>query len=185
MVVRRLKPLPATPFTGRGMLGRPDGWALAALRKALFSAGRFMQLAWKRTRIICSPSNFFNLAAYWACNFSSVCNYMKWKSSLRRNTYSSLHLSVEHLHFHLFKFDVRCATLTAQQKNTLPVRMYFLILSCLFFFELAIDTALDFLVGGPTLKAVCVDFACERLDLEEDATWTMRDVGEEQWKQCS
>ena len=37
MAAHRLKPFPATPFSGRGMLA-PVGWALAALRKASFSA---------------------------------------------------------------------------------------------------------------------------------------------------
>ena len=44
MVVRRLNPLPATPFSGRGMLGRPVGWALAAMRKALYSADRIISM---------------------------------------------------------------------------------------------------------------------------------------------
>jgi len=38
MAAHRLNPLPATPFPGRGILGRPVGWAAAALRKASFSA---------------------------------------------------------------------------------------------------------------------------------------------------
>ena len=173
MVACRLKPLPDTPFTGRCMLGRPIGWALAAMRKALFSTERIIKLCTEayEDHLICLPCNFFNLAAYWVCNFSPVCDYMKRKSSLKRNAYLSLHLSGEHLH-HLFKFNIRW--ITAQPKKYLPLRIYFLILSCLIFFDLAIDTATDFLVGGPTLKAVCVDFACERLDFEEDATWTMR-----------
>ena len=44
MVVRRLNLLPATPFSGWGMLGRPVGWALAAMHKALFSADRIISM---------------------------------------------------------------------------------------------------------------------------------------------
>lgn len=38
MTAHRLNPLPATPFSGRSMLGRPLGLAVAALRNAMFSA---------------------------------------------------------------------------------------------------------------------------------------------------
>jgi hypothetical protein len=45
MATFRLNPFPATPFSGRGMLLRPVGWALVALRKALFSADKITELA--------------------------------------------------------------------------------------------------------------------------------------------
>ena len=38
------------------------------------------------------------------------------------------------------------------------------------------DTAAGFLTGGPVLKAGRVDFECEGLDFEEDATLTMREL---------
>jgi len=48
MAARRLKPLPAIPFAGRGMVGWPVGLAVAARRNTLFSANRIMKLARKR-----------------------------------------------------------------------------------------------------------------------------------------
>ena len=45
MAARRLNPLPATPFSGRGMIGRPVGWAVEALRKASFSAERVTEVS--------------------------------------------------------------------------------------------------------------------------------------------
>lgn len=44
MAARRLNPLPDTPFSGRGILARPLGWAVEALRKASFSAGQILKL---------------------------------------------------------------------------------------------------------------------------------------------
>ena len=38
MAAHKLNPLPTTPFSGRGILVSPVGWAVEALRKALFSA---------------------------------------------------------------------------------------------------------------------------------------------------
>ena len=94
-------------------------------------------------------------------------------NSLKRNTYLSSRLSEEVLHFHLFKLTIRCAT--TQQKKYLPIWTYFLMLSCFVFFSLAIDTAAVFLVGGPIFKWGCEEFACDCLDLEDDATLTMRE----------
>jgi len=53
--------------------------------------------------------------------------------------YLSSNFSWEVLRFHLIKLNMRCAT--TQQKEYLPVRAYFLMLSCLIDFALAIDTA--------------------------------------------
>ena len=54
----------------------------------------------------------------------------------------------------------------SREKNKLPLRTYFLMLSCFDCFALAVDMAVGFL---PLLTAVRVDFACESLDFEEDA----------------
>ena len=45
MAALRLNPLPATPFSGRGMIGRPVGWAVEAFRKASFSAERVTEVS--------------------------------------------------------------------------------------------------------------------------------------------
>ena len=47
MAVRRLNPLPATPFSGRDIIGRPVGRALAALRKVSFSADQVAEVSTK------------------------------------------------------------------------------------------------------------------------------------------
>ena len=47
MAEQRLKPLPATPFSGQGIAGRPVGRAVAALRKASFSADQVMEVSTK------------------------------------------------------------------------------------------------------------------------------------------
>lgn len=45
MAAHKLNPFPATPFSGRGMLGRPVCWALEALRKALFSSDKITDVS--------------------------------------------------------------------------------------------------------------------------------------------
>jgi TRAP-type C4-dicarboxylate transport system permease large subunit len=62
-----------------------------------------------------------------------------------------------------------------QQKKCLPIRTYFLMLCCFVCFSLAMDIAAVFFVGGPIFAGVREDFGCERLDLEDDATLTMRE----------
>ena len=47
MAVRKLKPLPATPFFGLGILGASVGQAVAALRKASFSAEKITEVSTK------------------------------------------------------------------------------------------------------------------------------------------
>jgi hypothetical protein len=47
MAARKLNPLPATPFSGRGMIGRPIGWVVEAFHKALFSAERVTEVSIK------------------------------------------------------------------------------------------------------------------------------------------
>ena len=75
--------------------------------------------ATKRIRSIYLPCSCFNLAAYRACNFSSVCNYIKKTSLLKRKTYLSSHLSGEVSHFHLFKFNIRFAAAQQGKKTYL------------------------------------------------------------------
>lgn len=106
------------------------------------------------------PLSFFNFAAYCAC-ISSV-----FKSFLAGFTFSS----------DTFPSD-QDATSDAQafnRKKYLLLRTDFLMVSCLICFDLAIDTASAFLVGGPTFIAVCVCLECERLDDEEALPRTMR-----------
>jgi len=45
MAAHRLNPLPATPFSGRGMIRRPIGWAVEAFRKASFLAERVTEVS--------------------------------------------------------------------------------------------------------------------------------------------
>jgi len=73
---------------------------------------------------------------------------------------------------HLLMFNIRCAT--GQEKKYSPLRAYFLMPCCFICFALAIDTASGFLTGGPVLKVGRVDFVCEALDFEDEATLTMR-----------
>ena len=80
-----------------------------------FQLTRLLKLVWRCMKFIYLPCSFCNLAAYWACKFSSVCNYVKRTSSLKSNTYLSSHPYKEILCFHLIKFNIRCAT--AQQKK--------------------------------------------------------------------
>jgi hypothetical protein len=98
------------------------------------------------------PFSFFNCAAYWAWIFSVFDSFSR-----------GFAFSSDQVHHQL--------CVTAQQKKYLPLRPYFLMLCCLVFFDLAIDTASGFLVGGPTLKEECMDDLDreERLDFEEDA----------------
>ena len=99
----------------------------------------------------------------------SICLKLCEKRKFAKKKHASSHLFAGFLCFHLFKFNIRYAT--AQQKKILPIWIFFLILSCFILFALAIDTAAaGFLVGGPTLKALWIDFGW---DFEEDA-WTMR-----------
>ena len=59
MTVRRLNPLPATPFSGQGMLSEPVGWELAALRKALFSANKITEVSVEVYEIYLFTLQFF------------------------------------------------------------------------------------------------------------------------------
>lgn len=111
--------------------------------------------------LIYLPCSCFNFAAYWACNFSSVWNYVRKMSLLKGKTYLSFRLFGKALHFHLFKFNIRFATADRKKKHLPRKCTYFLMLSCFVFFALAIDMATDLLAGGPTLDAVCADFPFE------------------------
>lgn len=172
IAARRLNPFPATPFSGRGMLGNPVDWAVAALRKILFSADR-IGLACKcvRTRFAYLPCSFFILAAYWACNLLSVWSYEKRTSSLKNHLLVSA--SFWGVEFSSVQVPQSDRYSIVQQKK-LPVWAYFLMLCRLVCFNLADDAATSFLAGGPVLKGGRADFACEWLDFEEDAIWTMR-----------
>jgi hypothetical protein len=59
MAACRLKFLPATPFAGRGMLGRPLGWAAAARRNTLFSANRITKVSNKAYDVYLLTLQFF------------------------------------------------------------------------------------------------------------------------------
>jgi hypothetical protein len=64
MAAHRLNPLPATPFSGRCILGRSVGWAVTALRKASFSAGQITEVSTKMYEVHSFlPFSFFNFAA--------------------------------------------------------------------------------------------------------------------------
>jgi hypothetical protein len=47
MAARKLNPLPVTPFSSQGVIGRPIGWVVEAFRKALFSAERVTEVSVK------------------------------------------------------------------------------------------------------------------------------------------
>jgi len=94
-----------------------DPWVGQPCVRHYFQLTRLLKLVWRCMKFIYLPCSLCNLAAYWACKFSSVCNYVKRTRSLKSNTYLSSHLSWEPLYFHLIKFNIRCAT--AQQKKIL------------------------------------------------------------------
>ena len=145
----------------------PDFQALCVRHYFQLTRSEVSMEATKRIRSIYLPCSCFNLAAYWACNFSSDCNYIK-KNKLAKKK----NLLVFASFWRGFAFSsvwVQCqiCSCSTGEKN-LPIWVYFLMLCCFASFAFAIDTVLGFLPGGPTLKAVCVDFPCERLDFEED-----------------
>ena len=53
MAARKLNPLPATPFSGQGIIGRPIGWAVEAFRKASFLAERVTEVSTEVYEIFC------------------------------------------------------------------------------------------------------------------------------------
>ena len=59
IAVCKLNPLPATPFAGQGMLGRPVGWALATRHKALFSANIITEVSMEAYDIYLHTLQFF------------------------------------------------------------------------------------------------------------------------------
>jgi hypothetical protein len=61
MATRRLNPFPATPLSGRGMLVWPVGRALAALRKASFSAEKITEVSVEVYKLHLLTLQFFYL----------------------------------------------------------------------------------------------------------------------------
>jgi len=59
IAARRLNPFPATPFSGRGILARPVGWAVEALRKASFSADQITEVSAEVYLVKLLTSQFF------------------------------------------------------------------------------------------------------------------------------
>jgi hypothetical protein len=61
MAAHRLKPLPATPVSGRRMLGEPLSWAFVALRNASFSADRIIEVSLCANEVHLLALQFFQL----------------------------------------------------------------------------------------------------------------------------
>ena len=112
MTAHKLNPLPATPLSGRGMLGERMGWAVAALRKALFSAERITEIYIKGPWM---SSTYLEVVLTWRHIVYVILHLFATRektSSLKKKTYSSGKVP----HFHLFKFNIRFTTAQQGQK---------------------------------------------------------------------
>jgi hypothetical protein len=109
MAARKLNPLPVTPFSGRGMIGRPIGWVVEAFRKASFSAERITEVSIKVYEVFSLLTlQLFNLRGILHVqSFTCLQLHERDKSAIKKDTY---YLCGDHLCFHLFNFNIRCVT---------------------------------------------------------------------------
>ena len=167
MAAHRLNPFPATPFSRRGMSKMPAGWALPVLRKASFLADSITKLStkayvWQSLLTF----QFFYFRKIMSMQIFT-CLWLHEKNNLGKKKHLCIFGPFWGVFAScLFEFNMSIRCETTQQKKYSPVRTYFLMLCCLVIFALAIDMAVDFLVGGPILRQSNVDF-------EEDGALTM------------
>src|ERR1700678_2379996 len=105
MAACRLNPFLATPFSGRGIIRRPIGWAVEAFHKASFSAERVTEVSAEVYQVCWLLTlQFFDLGGILHAQ-SFICLQLHEKNeSAIKNTY---YLAGENFHFHLFKFNIR------------------------------------------------------------------------------
>ena len=110
----KLNPLPATLFSGQGMMGRPIGLAVEAFHKASFSAERVTEASVEVYEVFCLLTlQLFNLGSILDVqSFTYLQLHKKNKSAMKKNTYS---WSGDNPCFHLFNFNIRHVT-TRQKK---------------------------------------------------------------------
>jgi hypothetical protein len=109
MAACKLNPLPATPFSSRGMIGRPIGWIVEAFHKASFLAERVTEVSIKVFEVFSLLTlQLFNLRGILHVqSFTCLQLHERDKSAIKKDTY---YLCGDYLCFHLFNFNIRCVT---------------------------------------------------------------------------
>jgi hypothetical protein len=107
MAACKLNPLPATPFSSQGMIGRPIGWVVETFRKASYSAERVTEVSVKVYEVFSLLTlQLFNLRSILHVqSFTCLQLHERDKSAIKKDTY---YLCGDHLCFHLFNFNIRC-----------------------------------------------------------------------------
>jgi hypothetical protein len=89
MAARKLNSLPATPFSGRGMIGRPIGWVVEAFCKASFLTERVTEVSIKAYEVFSLLTlQLFNLhGILHAQSFICLQLHKRDKSAIKKDTY--------------------------------------------------------------------------------------------------